>query len=185
MDSNTFATITSNLSKKKISKDFLDLGSSKFEVKEIVLCDESSKYIKVFTDRDIDYINSIECEIDEYNISILTPIIFKIGSKFYNEVDVELIFRNLISKFNKYSKYKIPKDFMENISNINIIKNDISYNKVVLNNIRNEGFQSSITIDLKACDTYTKQIARILIEFAVFSGIGYKSEYGYGGVYIK
>ena len=185
LDNDTFATITSNLFRKRITKDYLDIENGKFKVVDIILNDSNSKYIKIFTEKDLDYINSKECKRDMYDISILTPTIFKVGSKFYNKLDSEIIFRNLLSKFNKLSKYKIPKEFIENINDINIIENDIIYSKVGLNNIYKEGLQGDITIDLQNCDKYTKQIARTLIEFAVFSGIGYKYEYGYGSLYIK
>ena len=54
LDNDTFATITSNLFRKRITKDYLDIENGKFKVVDIILNDSNSKYIKVFTEKDLD-----------------------------------------------------------------------------------------------------------------------------------
>ncbi|RDY23790.1 CRISPR system precrRNA processing endoribonuclease RAMP protein Cas6 [Romboutsia maritimum] len=182
LDVDDFSLFTSHLFKKKILNENINIGDSNFVVKEII-CDESkSKYVTRFDNDRFRYINSEKCNIKEYKLQLITPTIFKVGSQFYSEINSEILFRNLLNKFNRFSGYTIDKQYIKEISKIKIITSELITNRVKMGKGFYEGIKCIIYINLENIDDKLKKIARTLVEFSVYSGVGHKSEFGFGQV---
>lgn len=180
LDVEVFSIFTSFLFKNKILNEDICIGNAMFKVKEII-CDENKSKYAFRLDRDkLKYLNSKECNINEYNLKIITPIVFKVGSKFYNDISVDMLFKNLIKKFNTYSGYVIEKKYLENLSKVSLTIEKPIKQELNIDKFKSKGIKCCLNFKLNNLDESCIGIARTLIEFSLYSGIGYKCEVGFG-----
>lgn len=182
LDTQTFSIFISTLFRLKILNEFIKVDNCEFIVKDIICDENQSKYAKRFDNDRFRYINSDDCDIYEYKLSLISPTIFKIGSQFYNDISAEMIFRNLINKFNKYSIYEIDKSIIKDLVKCKVIINNEKISNVKIDKSICKCIKCDIDINFKDLDKKVCKIIRTLIEFSVYSGVGYKSELGFGHV---
>lgn len=180
-----FAIFTSFFFRKKIVKDNFTMANISFKVIEIINSPEKSKWAKSFSKKDIDSILKSNLSIDTINLTFIRPTIFKVGSRFYSDINSKLIFINLVNKFIKFSNYEIQDEYINRLFQAKTTANEIKKKKIRFNRFCTEGFLGNIDVNLSNIDEKTKKVAYILLNFAFYSGIGYKTEYGYGQVIIK
>jgi CRISPR-associated endoribonuclease Cas6 len=184
LNKNLFALLSSIFFKKKILKENIQIENSIFLVKDILISGQQSKWAGSFNKEHIDCIFNNNDLDDILKIKFITPTFFKIGSKFYDEINSEILFNNLLKKFNKYSDYKIDKSCLEELKNINIKLENINKRIISLKRCKVQGFTGEITLDFKDIEQKIKKIAYILLKFSFYSGVGYKSERGFGQIII-
>lgn len=177
-----FSLFTSTLFRLKMEKSVFKIENIEFNILDIICDENKSKWAATMNENDIEALFSKNIFNDVIKIKIVSPMVFKIGDKFSCEFNSKLLYGNLLKKFKKYSFYDIDKNVLNELSKIKIILENSKVQKIFLNNGYILGKIGDLSIDMNNINQETKILANILLNFAFFSGIGYKTEIGYGQI---
>lgn len=159
---------------KKIGEERIKIGKTDFIILNIY---NNNKYAKQL---DIEELGKLQNE-KNLKIKIITPMFFKLGNRFENTTDINLILKNIEKKL-KNSSMKDFSDFL-------IPQEEKAKIKLLMDNTKNchidtenEGRIGEIVYDISSLSEKEKLKLEVLFRFAFFSGIGYLSERGYGQI---
>lgn len=155
----------------KLEKSLIKLNDTDFIVINIYT---NNRYCKQL-DENFDFkISNI------INLKILTPLFFKVGENFISTVDPKYLIRNIEKKLSQSSIKNWEKYILDikTLDEIVILEENIK--NIKLNNLF-EGITGEVKYLVKAEREELLKL-KFLFEFAFFSGIGYKTEKGYGQV---
>jgi len=112
----------------------------------------------------------------------LTPTTFKQGNHLVPMPIPKLIFQNILKKWNTFSPYKITDFDLETLEeSILILGYNIKTQKLEFNNFSSIGFVGNITFSISDyTDKNLIKAINILSNYAIYSGVGYKSTMGMG-----
>ena len=121
------------------------------------------------------------------NISLVTPMAFKQRGRYIGYPDLRLIYQSIMNKFSAASDeiVMIDEDTLEQmVENSIITKFCIKSKLFPLESINIMGAVGDLRIKVSGADLM-KRYARLLFEFAEFSGIGVKTGIGMGAIKIN
>ena len=133
--------------------------------------------------------NDINDELPSGNtlrIRIATPMAFKSDGRYICMPELDLIYQSLINKYNAVCKVESSdaSRLIEALSSAtNILKYDIHSEKFPLERQRISGCVGEMIVSINADEELTK-LAKYLLYFGEFSGIGIKCSMGMGAIRI-
>lgn len=168
----THTNIISMLYRYKVSKIPFVIGNKEFMVKDIILNEEMGKWCKT-----IENLNQLENQDENFNIKVVSPIVFKIGDNFISDFNIQLFLKDLYKKYLKiYNEEKVNLIY----DNVNIKSKFILKRNININAYSTLGYVGNFEIDLSGLPKNQKKIINKLLNFGYFSGVGYKTNIGYG-----
>lgn len=177
--------------KYKLDRKNIQIGRKKFKLKNI-----SVKSVEEMDgERLQNKLESVEEILEESNIKkcekdwngedklcieFISPIIFKVGSRFLDKFSIYIFFDMIAKKYNREVK-PLEKIFVkeEEIKNI-LISERIKERKITLNGYKVIGFMGEIALDLGEHEDL-----KTLVKYGSKSGVGYKKDSGYGEIHIR
>ena len=145
------------------------------------------KRIVTFNSQQLKNVFYSEKSISKFDIYIKTPIAFMQEGKYINLPNIELMFRNILSKYNYAFEdtLKVDNDLLNQIvTNTYIGKYDLYSRYFPIHKVYIPSFNGNFRILVKGNDTI-KNYIEMLLRFAEFSGIGIKTSMGMGKIIVK
>lgn len=123
-------------------------------------------------------INSRQIKID-----IKTPISFKQNGRYINHIDLEMMFNNLIRKFESFSNIELNKcELIEAINkNVEISEYKLRSTYFHVEGIKIPAFTGTFTLKMKNYRELNEMV-NALVDYGEFSGVGIKTALGMGNV---
>ena len=177
--------------KYKLDRENIQIGRKKFRLKNI-----SVKSVEEMDgERLQNKLESVEEILEESNIKkcekgwndenkiwieFVSPVIFKVGSRFLDKFSIYIFFDMIAKKYNREVK-PLKKIFVkeEEIKNI-LISERIKERKISLNGYKVVGFVGEVVLNLGEHEDL-----KTLVKYGSENGAGYKKDSGYGEIRIR
>ncbi len=123
-----------------------------------------------------------DSDLNKVKYKINTPVSYKEDNQYQIIPCIDLILKNLINKWNAFSKNYLDKNIYEEyvkrvyISNYNI-KSTVFY----IERVKIKSYIGTIEISINA-NQMMKNILQMLFEFGEYAGLGIKTSMGMGGI---
>lgn len=127
-----------------------------------------------------------EIESNLFDIDFLTPTAFKSNGQYVFMPDIEFIYRSIMNKYSASSDDEMLDDntLKQLVECTKLTRYDLKSVYFNLEGVKIPGFKGYITLRVNGPDTM-RRFARLLFEFAEYSGIGIKCSLGMGKVSTK
>lgn len=180
LEEKVFQVISSKIFLKCTLKEHICIGGLKFEANAI-LCDESQS-IWAFSFND----EIMDAPIEKQEIKIITPAYIENTKNpfdiIYNEGE---IFRNAINAINRYSKYYLDEEVIEEVNKVGIEIKSLKMKRVQAYGKNFNGIYGSIEINLSSIHEKFRNTLMLIIEAMKYIGIGNGSKIGYGHIVVS
>ncbi|MFQ6055517.1 MAG: CRISPR-associated endoribonuclease Cas6 [Methanosarcinales archaeon] len=121
----------------------------------------------------------------EIRLEFKSPTAFKRKNIAYLFPEPRLVFGSLLKKWNKYSPYQVQNSIMDNIENDVIVSRYKLQTKALHYRNKNKeyivkGFVGIVDYKIRSRNEEIIKTINLLSDFAIFSGVGYKTPMGMG-----
>lgn len=179
LDRELFGTINALLFRSRVLKTTIQLENIDFQVIDIGVQVQKSQYIH-YTQMPI----ALDGTPNSYSIKLLSPTFFKVGEKYIEELNTRLVFKNLVSKYQKYIGNKIPREVVQEICTQSLEKNMEQHKRIIIDREMISGVQGTYRLNSGKMSIEAQVYVEELLIFATYVGIGHQSAIGYGAVQI-
>lgn len=162
-----------------LSIQFKNWEDIKFNIQE--------KRITTLTSHQLKNLFYDEKNISKFDIYVKTPAAFMQGGKYINLPNIEVMFRNILSRYNYVfeDSLKVDNDLLNEIMmNTYIGRYNLRSRYFPIHKVYIPSFNGNFRILVKGNHTI-KNYIRMLLKFAEFSGIGIKTSMGMGKIIVK
>lgn len=176
-----FSLFSSRFFRMKMEGTIFEIGDVYFNVMDIICDKAKSKWAFSMSEGDLEKLLCRDAD-EIIKIKIVSPMAFKIGDSFSCDINPRLIYGNLLKKFNKYSYYDLNRKVIDELSKTKISLKNERTGKIILDRGSITGIAGDLTAYINNVDDDIKKLIKLLWNFGAFSGVGYKTEVGYGQI---
>ena len=182
LDKNLFSVFASAMFKKRVFQKDILIGDIEYRVMDIYFTEEKHQMARSFDEEKELEKKEVKREIE---LLFMSPTFFKSGDKFIRELDLKIMYRGLLKKYNKYSDYEMNEKMMEEVNRIEILEKEIKTRKVKMKNGYFIGFVGKVRLRFNQEREDVVKAFNVLNEFAYYSGVGAKTTMGFGQIKVE
>lgn len=176
-----FALFSSGFFRMKMEGTIFEISDADFNVMDVICDKAKSKWAFSMSEGDMEELLCRDAD-EIIKIKIVSPTAFKIGDSFSCDINPRLVYGNLLKKFNKYSYYDLDRKVLDELSKTKISLENARMGKIILDRGSITGIAGDLTAYINNVDDDIKKFIKLLWNFGAFSGVGYKTEVGYGQI---